>query len=216
MDTCRTNRECTFDKIIGFEGAYKLLKTEGQAALERELSRRGLGNTAKSIALTAQRLDDSIQRRKSTGFDVNSSGPASYQQDDPASAIDESLFIEDDAERLTAKANKLGVSEQVHTRLLMTLTTQTLERVYNRALVTGSKAMPDAEHQALLVYQTAPLIPDEVMSALAKELGDSLFYHVLEDLRLSLVFGPAMQPKAYTPPQRIKSHHPTFGVPYDR
>lgn len=216
MSDKRNKRELKFDEIMGFDGAYQILKTQGFDALVRELTRRGLSHKAKQIDLaqTAQRLEESIQRRKSTGFDLDGSGgPA---RDNPASAIDESLLIEDDAARLAAKANKLGVSEQAHNRLLMTLDTQTLERVYNRALVdlpaAGHKAMPDDEYQALLVFQTEPLLPEIVMEALSKELGDSLFYHVLEDLRLSLVFGPNITPKAYTPPNRATINHPTFGA----
>lgn len=201
-------RERKFDEIMGFDGAYQILKTQGFDALVSELTRRGLSHKAKQIDLA-----QTAQRRKATGFDLDGSGgPA---RDNPASAIDESLLIEDDAARLAAKANKLGVSEQAHNRLLMTMDTQTLERVYNRALVAlpaaGNKAMPDDEYQALLVFQTEPLLPEIVMEALAKELGDSLFYHVLEDLRLSLVFGPNITPKAYTPPQRTSVTHPTFG-----
>lgn len=202
-------RECVFDRMMGFEGAYKLLKTEGQPALEAELSRRGMGNKAKSIDLaqTAQRLEDSIQRRK---FSVDVERGGSSLMDVPDTPIDESLLIEDDAARLTAKANKLGVSEQAHNRLLAVLSTAQLERVYNRAGA-HEKQMSEDEHRELLLFQTRKLLPEPVMDALSKELGDSLFYHVLEDLRLSLVFGPHLVPKAYTPPNRTPVTHPTFG-----
>lgn len=221
-------RELKFDEIMGFDGAFQILKTQGFDALAKELTRRGLSHKSLQFdQMSDEEIEDLLDsrlltedeneallaamgwpRRRKFSVDVERGG--SSLMDVPDTPIDESLLIEDDAERLAAKANKLGVSEQAHTRLLKVLSTAQLERVYNRAGA-HEKQMSEDEHRELLLFQTRKLLPESVMDALAKELGDSLFYHVLEDLRLSLVFGPHLVPKAYTPPNRTPINHPTFG-----
>lgn len=221
-------RECVFDRIVGFEGAYKLLKTEGQPALEAELSRRGMGHKAKSIDLaqTAQRLEDSIQRRKTTGHDATGNdSPAVWERDDPASAIDESLLIEDDRERLSAKADAIGIQPAIHAWLMMKVDMPALERAYDVGLPV--KEMPEHDRLAFNALAVDPLIPESVQGGLSKQLGTGAFNHLMNELRIAIEFNLIALKQADAPEwmqhdrkmkelaalgKPLLTPHPTFGA----